>query len=106
MLRMGFALAFGIALLAGTAGNADAAKRAKMAKTDLITLRGCAHTATPFCTIMNTETVTYSLTEASPPLPVETGITVVGEKTAGPTVCSGMPLKVVKWSRTRMKCPQ
>jgi len=33
-------------------------------------------------------------------------VTVVGIKTGDVSICFATPLKVVKWSRNRMRCPQ
>ena len=105
MVRQITALVLGAALLAGFATQADAAK-AKKPKVATITLMGCARAAPPFCTIMSSGAQTYSLIGASPPVPVNVGVTVVGVKDGDVSPCFATPLKVIKWSRNRLRCPQ
>ena len=101
MLRQGFALALGAGLLVGMAGHADAAKSAN----SFIVLRGCAHYQVPACTIISSGGHTYSLVGASPPVPLNVGVTVVGTKSGDIGICFAPSIKVVKWSRNRMRCP-
>ena len=99
MTFRGFALTFAAALLLGMAGQAAA-------KDKLITVKGCAHFAPPACTLIGSGANTYSLSGGSPPVPTGVGVTVVGIKAGDVSICFATPLKVVKWSRNRMRCPQ
>ena len=103
MLRQGFVLALGVGLLLGMAGHADAAKRAKGAKTATITVSGCTRWSPPFCTMIGSGPKTYWLHGAA--LPLNTGVTVVGVKTGDVSLCFGTPLKVLKWTRNKLRCP-
>jgi len=106
MLRQGFALALSAGLLLGMVGHADAAKRAKGAKTATITVSDCTRWAPPFCTMIGSGPQTYWLQGGSPAVPLNVGVTVVGVKTGDVSLCFGTPLKVLKWSRNRLRCPK
>lgn len=108
MVRRTFALALGAMLLVGVATQPAAAKQMKKPKVATITLMGCARQVPPgppFCTIMSAGAQTYSLVGASPPVPVNVGVTVIGVKAGDASLCFATPLKVIKWSRNRLRCP-
>lgn len=102
MLRSSFALLLGAGLVVGVAGHADAAKRVK----DGVVLRGCAHYQVPACTIIKSGGQNYSLVGASPPVPLNVGVTVVGIKTGESGLCFAPTIKVVKWTRNKLRCPK
>jgi hypothetical protein len=104
MIRQGLALALGAGLLIGFAGHADA-KRAKAAMPNTVIVKGCARPAPPFCTVIGAGPLTYSLHSAAPPVPVNVGVTVVGVKDGDVSPCFATPLRVLKWSRNRLRCP-
>ncbi|HEY6026128.1 MAG TPA: hypothetical protein VIV09_04435 [Pseudolabrys sp.] len=95
-----------IALVAGTIGHAEAAKRGKTAKQPTVTISGCAYAAPPACTNMWSGGQIYSLSGGKPPVPVNVGVTIVGVQSGDISVCFGVPIKVLKWSRNRMVCPK
>jgi len=39
-------------------------------------------------------------------VPVNVGVTIVGVQSGDISVCFGVPIKVLKWSRNRMVCPK
>lgn len=101
MLRLSLALLLGVGLMVGIAEHADAAKRAN----SFIVLRGCAHYQVPACTMISSGGQTYSLVGASPPVPLNVGVTVIGTKSGDIGVCFAASIKVVKWTRNRLRCP-
>lgn len=102
MLRSSLALLLGAGLVVGAAGHADAAKRAK----NTVTLSGCTHYQVPACTILRAGGQNYSLVGAAKPVPLNVGVTVVGVKTGDLGLCFAPTIKVLKWSRNRLRCPQ
>jgi hypothetical protein len=104
MLRQSLALALGAGLLIGFAGHADA-KQVKSAMLKTVTVNGCARAAPPFCTIIGSGAQSYSLHSAAPPVPVNVGVTVVGVRDGDVSPCFAPPLKVLRWSRNRLRCP-
>lgn len=105
MLRQGLALALGVGLLVGMAGNADAAKR-KKAPSNTVTVSGCTKWVPPFCMMLSGGGKTFSLVGALPAVPSNVGVTAIGvqEGVVGP--CFAPTLKVVKWWRNRLRCPK
>jgi hypothetical protein len=106
MLRQALTAVAAIALVAGTIGHAEAAKRGKTAKQPTVTISGCAYAAPPACTNMWSGGQIYSLSGGKPPVPVNVGVTIVGVQSGDISVCFGVPIKVLKWSRNRMVCPK
>ncbi len=102
MLRLSLAFALAAGFVVGIAGHADAAKRSN----SFIVLRGCAHYQVPACTIISSGGHTYSLHGASPAVPLNVGVTVVGTKSGDISICFATPIKVVKWTRNRLRCPR
>ena len=101
MMRLGLAFILAAGFVFGVAGNAFAAKRAN----SFIVLHGCAHFQVPACTIITSGGQTYSLVGASPPVPLNVGVTVVGTKSGDIGVCFTTSIKVVKWTRNKQRCP-
>jgi hypothetical protein len=98
IMRLKLAVALIVAPVLGllaAAGPADAAKA------KVIRLSGCAQYQPPFCTILGG----YSLLDAAPPVPTGVGVTVWGVKSGDLGVCFHPTLKVLRWSRNRMRCP-
>jgi hypothetical protein len=98
MLRLSLALALAASIVAGIAGQANAAN-------SFIVLRGCARWAPPACTIMNQGGQTYSLVGASPPVPLNVGVDVTATKSGEIGICFAASFKVIKWKRNKMRCP-
>ncbi len=90
----------------GTAGFLFVIAAPANAANSFIVIKGCAHWAPPFCTNIGQGGNTYSLLGASPPVPLNVGVTVVGTKSGDLSLCFGIPIKVIKWSRNRMRCPK
>jgi hypothetical protein len=85
-------------------GDADAAK---MAKSKLVLIKGCAQHSTPFCETISWHGKTYVLNSADPRVPVKTGVTVIGEISGDISLCDAIPVTVVKWQNNhKMLCPQ
>ncbi len=61
--------------------------------------------AGPVCETISYRGKTYVLNSASPPVPVKVGVTVVGIIAGDISICEDTPLRVIKWSRNRMRCP-
>ncbi len=101
MMRLGAAFIFAAGFMFGLVGDASAGKRAN----SFIVLRGCAHYQVPACTKISSGGQTYSLVGASPPVPLNVGVTVVGTKSGDIGVCFATSIKVVKWSRNKLRCP-
>jgi len=101
MLRLSLAFLLSAGLAAGVAGQANAAKRAN----SFITLSGCAHYQVPACTMLRSGGQTYSLVGASPAVPLNVGVTVTGTKSGDLGICFAPSIKVVKWTRNRLRCP-
>jgi hypothetical protein len=101
MLRLSLAFVLAAGFVAGIAGHADAAKRAN----SFIILHGCAHFQVPACTIISSGGQTYNLVGASPPVPLNVGVTVVGTKSGDIGICFATSIKVVKWTRDKLRCP-
>jgi hypothetical protein len=102
MLRLSLAFAIAAGFTVGIAGHADAATRAN----SFIVLRGCAHYQVPSCTMISSGGHTYSLVGASPPVPLDVGVTVVGTKSGDMGICFAPSIKVVKWTRNKLRCPK
>ena len=105
MLRHALTAMAAIALVAGTIGHSEAAKGGKTAKQPTVTISGCAYAAPPACTNMWSGGQIYSLHGAKPPVPLNVGVTVVGVQD-DLSICFGVPIRVIKWSRNKMKCPK
>ena len=101
MLRLSLALLLGAGMALGMAGQANAAKRSK---SDIV-LQGCTYYRVPACTMIRSRGQTYSLVGASPAVPLNAGVTVTGTKSGDWGICFAPTIKVVKWSRNRMRCP-
>lgn len=82
--------------------SADAAK--KRSKAGMTFVRGCTHYTPPFCTAVTQGGTTYTLFDATPPIPHGVGVDVWGVK-GDVSICFGTPLKVVSWKRNGMLCP-
>ena len=108
MLRQGLALAFGLVLATGMAGQADAAKSKKksvMNPTHIV-LRGCTHFQPPTCTMINSGGNNYNLVQANPPIPLNTHMTVTGQVTGTIGICFAPVVRVLSWKADKMHCPK
>jgi hypothetical protein len=97
MTRLSLAFVLAVGLLFGAAAQADAAN-------SFIVVRGFAHYQVPGCTVISQGGNIFSLHGASPAIPYNVGVTVVGTKSGDVSICFGIPLKVVKWTRNRLRC--
>jgi hypothetical protein len=102
MIGRSLILALGAALLFGLAGQAGAAERMK-GKDVIVT--GCVYQPLPTCTKIDSGKTVYVLHDAKPPIPNNTGVTLVGTRTGDVDICFGIPLKVLKWKQNKLHCP-
>jgi hypothetical protein len=104
MLKYVFVAVTGIALLAGSIGQADAAKR-KLPKGAIATA-GCTEFRPPMCNILRTPGgKTYSLIGSTTPIPYNTGIAVVGIPEGDVGICFTQSLRVLSWHPVKIHCP-
>jgi hypothetical protein len=101
------AVAAAVCAMLATTGGAEAAKKKGKAKAkDTIVVSGCARFAPPFCTSLTSKGTTYMLSPTTPPIPRDTGVTVVGRKTGNVGPCFGTWLEVKSWKPNRLLCTQ
>jgi len=108
-MNMGRSLAVIVAICTtlGATSGAEAAKAKKGAKSKgIVVVSGCARFAPPFCTAISSRGTTYTLSPTTPPIPRDTGVTVVGRKTGGMSPCFGTWLEVISWKPNRLLCTQ
>lgn len=104
MLRQALVAMAGIALVAGTIGHADAAKR-KLPK-GAIAVAGCTEFRPPVCNILRTTAgKTYSLIGSTTPIPYNAGVEVVGIPEGDVGICFTRSLRVLSWRPIRLHCP-
>jgi hypothetical protein len=93
---------FGALLLVGVVSQADAAVRVRG---NNISISACTEFRVPFCTVVVSGGKTYWLTEATPPIPANVGVTLVGVLAGDVNPCFATAVKVTKWKRNRLHCP-
>jgi len=104
MLRHVFVAVTGIALLSGSIGHADAAKR-KLPK-GVIAVAGCTEFRPPVCNVLRTPgDKTYSLVGSTTPIPYNTGVEVIGIPGGEVGICFTQNLRVLSWRPIRLHCP-
>jgi hypothetical protein len=110
-MRQALAVALGVALLAGMARHADAAKAKKKSAMNptFIDLRGCTHFQPPMCTMINSGGKNYALvwsTPPVPPVPLNTHMRVTGQVTGTVGICFAPTVRVLSWKADKMHCPK
>ncbi|MEI9805844.1 MAG: hypothetical protein WDN48_17420 [Pseudolabrys sp.] len=102
MLKFTVVTTIGALLLAGIVTQAAAAARVRG---NNIAFSGCTEFRVPFCTVAVSGGKTYWLTDATPPIPANVGVTLVGVLAGDVNPCFATAVKVTKWKRNRLHCP-
>lgn len=83
----------------------DLASATERVRGNTVAASGCTSFKVPLCTMLNTGRSTYVLVGATPTIPYDVGVTLVGEKGDYNFICGATSLKVRTWKQNRMKCP-